>query len=92
MLALNLFYLFLRIIYEVVFLSFILSIINVEVIMFSNTCKLSLGLSLASAALIGTMAFPAYASSHREAPFITQMPKVDGTDFYMFRMLNCTQN
>ena len=27
----------------------------------------------------GTMA-----SSHREAPFITGMPKVDGTDFYMF--------
>lgn len=26
----------------------------------------------------------AYASSHREAPFITQNPKVDGTDFYMF--------
>ena len=25
------------------------------------------------------------ASSHREAPFITTMPKVDGTDFYMFR-------
>lgn len=25
------------------------------------------------------------ASSHREAPFITRMPKVDGTDFYMFR-------
>ncbi|EKF74766.1 hypothetical protein A11A3_07078 [Alcanivorax hongdengensis A-11-3] len=25
------------------------------------------------------------ASSHREAPFITGMPKVDGTDFYMFR-------
>lgn len=24
------------------------------------------------------------ASSHREAPFITTMPKVDGTDFYMF--------
>ncbi len=24
------------------------------------------------------------ASSHREAPFITEMPKVDGTDFYMF--------
>ena len=24
------------------------------------------------------------ASSHREAPFITQMPKVDGTDLYMF--------
>ncbi|WP_373187795.1 DUF4331 domain-containing protein [Halopseudomonas sp.] len=25
------------------------------------------------------------ASSHREAPFITEIPKVDGTDFYMFR-------
>ncbi len=24
------------------------------------------------------------ASSHREAPLITEMPKVDGTDFYMF--------
>ena len=27
----------------------------------------------------------ATASSHREAPAITEMPKVDGTDFYMFR-------
>lgn len=27
----------------------------------------------------------AFASSHREAPFITTSPKVDGTDFYMFR-------
>ena len=27
----------------------------------------------------------AQASSHREAPFITTQPKVDGTDFYMFR-------
>jgi Domain of unknown function (DUF4331) len=27
----------------------------------------------------------ALASSHREAPFITTHPKVDGTDFYMFR-------
>lgn len=27
----------------------------------------------------------ARASSHREAPLITEMPKVDGTDFYMFR-------
>ena len=27
---------------------------------------------------------PAIASSHREAPFITTQPKVDGTDFYMF--------
>ncbi|MBA3563323.1 MAG: DUF4331 domain-containing protein [Gammaproteobacteria bacterium] len=29
-------------------------------------------------------ALPAQASSHREAPFITGMPKVDGTDYYMF--------
>ena len=27
----------------------------------------------------------ASASSHREAPFIAGMPRVDGTDFYMFR-------
>ena len=27
----------------------------------------------------------AQASSHREAPAITEMPQVDGTDFYMFR-------
>jgi hypothetical protein len=28
---------------------------------------------------------PLMASSHREAPGITEMPKVDSTDFYMFR-------
>ena len=28
---------------------------------------------------------PAQASSHREAPFLTNAPKVDGTDFFMFR-------
>src|SRR5262245_6125954 len=27
----------------------------------------------------------AWASSHREAPFITKNPKVDATDFYMFK-------
>jgi hypothetical protein len=27
----------------------------------------------------------AHASSHREAPFLANAPKVDGTDFYMFR-------
>jgi hypothetical protein len=27
----------------------------------------------------------AFASSHREAPFLTESPKVDATDFYMFR-------
>lgn len=38
---------------------------------------------LAASVLIPVL--PAAASSHREAPAITQMPKVDGTDFYMFR-------
>jgi hypothetical protein len=39
-----------------------------------------------AAAVIGAVAVPsAYASSHREAPYITTRPKVDGTDFYMFR-------
>ncbi|HSL82523.1 MAG TPA: DUF4331 domain-containing protein [Thermoanaerobaculia bacterium] len=32
-----------------------------------------------------TPATPARASSHREAPFVTETPAVDGTDFYMFR-------
>jgi hypothetical protein len=31
------------------------------------------------------LAQPALASSHREAPAITLTPKVDGTDFYLFR-------
>ena len=35
--------------------------------------------------LTAALAPSAMASSHREAPFITQSPKVDGTDFYMFR-------
>ncbi|RJG09577.1 DUF4331 domain-containing protein [Massilia cavernae] len=39
---------------------------------------------IAGAALAGAVA-PASASSHREAPFLTNAPKVDGTDFYMFR-------
>lgn len=38
-----------------------------------------------SAALLAMAATPAVASSHREAPFIAGQPKVDGTDFYMFR-------
>lgn len=32
-----------------------------------------------------------HASSHREAPFITEKPKVDGTDFYMFRSYEDTR-
>jgi hypothetical protein len=41
-------------------------------------------LSLALLAAIGA-AGSASASSHREAPFVSGHPKVDGTDFYMFR-------
>lgn len=42
--------------------------------------------SMASLAiLMATTASAALASSHREAPAITKTPKVDGTDFYMFR-------
>jgi Domain of unknown function (DUF4331) len=39
-------------------------------------------LATVAAAVVATSSF---ASSHREAPFITTSPKVDGTDFYMFR-------
>ena len=44
-------------------------------------------LAVMAGALVASMfAVPvANASSHREAPFITTSPKVDGTDFYMFR-------
>lgn len=39
----------------------------------------------ALAAALVAVAGAAPASSHREAPFITEQPKVDGTDFYLFR-------
>ncbi|MGR3528461.1 MAG: DUF4331 domain-containing protein [Sulfitobacter sp.] len=39
----------------------------------------------AGAVLATVCATTAWASSHREAPGITAMPKVDATDFYMFR-------
>jgi Domain of unknown function (DUF4331) len=35
-------------------------------------------------AAVAALTCTALASSHREAPFITTRPKVDGTDFYMF--------
>jgi Domain of unknown function (DUF4331) len=43
--------------------------------------------ALRAALLLAAAATPLLASgsSHREAPFITGAPKVDGTDFYMFR-------
>jgi len=40
---------------------------------------------LATAVSAVLLAPPLSASSHREAPFITQHPKVDAADFYMFR-------
>lgn len=39
---------------------------------------------LSAMVLTAARAVVARASSHREAPLITEMPKVDGTDFYMF--------
>src|SRR5688572_31234308 len=45
-----------------------------------NGCK---GALLALAAFLAVSG-AGWASSHREAPFITELPKVDGTDFYMF--------
>jgi hypothetical protein len=43
--------------------------------------------SLWGASLLGCALLPvlASASSHREAPNIAGHPRVDGTDFYMFR-------
>jgi hypothetical protein len=40
--------------------------------------------ALVAAPALVAVAGPAAASSHREAPGITETPKVDGTDFYMF--------
>src|SRR5256885_14908865 len=42
-------------------------------------------LGRACAAALLAAAGAVHASRHREAPFITTQPKVDGTDFYMFR-------
>jgi len=39
---------------------------------------------LVAAAVAASIAGGTLASSHREAPFITSRPKVDGTDFYLF--------
>ncbi len=48
--------------------------------MIRSGVKLGTGLALALLALT-----PAWSSSHREAPNITKMPKVDNTDVYAFR-------
>lgn len=44
-----------------------------------------LAVSILATTSIMALAPSAFASSHREAPFITENPKVDATDFYMFR-------
>ncbi len=41
-------------------------------------------LFMAAAIVAAVTTGSAFASSHREAPFITKNPKVDGTDFYLF--------
>lgn len=46
----------------------------------------------AVAAVAGIASSPAQASSHREAPYITTQPKVDGTDFYMFASYEAGRN
>jgi hypothetical protein len=43
-----------------------------------------------SALLAAVVPMTAHASSHREAPFITKNPQVDGTDFYMFKSYDST--
>ncbi len=47
--------------------------------------KNKLALGVAAATLCALPGTAVYASSHREAPAITETPKVDNTDFYMFR-------
>jgi hypothetical protein len=52
----------------------------------TNSTTLARWLTVAAAATLSLTAVNAvFASSHREAPFITEQPKVDGTDFYAFR-------
>jgi hypothetical protein len=54
-----------------------------------RAASLSAARTIARALIAGGVAaalsVPACASSHREAPGITKTPKLDGTDFYMFR-------
>jgi hypothetical protein len=51
----------------------------------SKILKLSIRAALLGHLLVSGAIPAAMASSHREAPFITKSPKVDATDFYMFR-------
>jgi hypothetical protein len=47
--------------------------------------RLHLALASAATFTLAVAGLPAFASSHREAPNITQFPKLDATDVYAFR-------
>jgi len=53
--------------------------------------KTLLAATIATLALNAVSISSVHASSHREAPFITSMSKVDGSDFYMFRSYEAGQ-
>jgi hypothetical protein len=59
--------------------------------MFKRNPVQQAALGLAALACITTLG-TALASSHREGPFITTAPKVDGTDLYMFRSYEAGRN
>ena len=50
-----------------------------------KTAQYAVAGSIAAVMTAAAALAPAAASSHREAPGITESPKIDGTDFYMFR-------
>ena len=54
--------------------------------------KKSLWPALLAGSCAALISSAALASSHREAPFIATMPKVDGTDFYMFNSYESGRN
>jgi hypothetical protein len=51
----------------------------------NTKCKRTRMAILLAGAFAAATALPVLASSHREAPFISQNPSVDGTDLYLFR-------
>lgn len=51
----------------------------------TNKTRLHTGIAFAITAMAIGAVTPALASSHREAPMISTMPALDGTDLYMFR-------
>jgi hypothetical protein len=59
---------------------------SMEIIMKYKKPKYLLHATLLASALASTFAVTsASATSHREAPFVLEMPQIDGTDLYMFR-------